>query len=80
MIIAEIKEKMRLTTDDDMTVIYVVPQDKYNYTLYPIEDLTKAIPLTLDQFLRLRLGLMCFSEDLKSIIEADNVSRETVVE
>lgn len=71
MEIKDIKEKMRLTTSDDQSRIFVVPIDKFNYITFPIEDLSKAVAISLDDFIKLRFGIVCFSDDLKSLIETE---------
>lgn len=49
--------------------ICVVPNSRYDFTAYPIEDMSKAITVTLDEYVGLKIQYYRFSDDLTRVVE-----------
>ena len=60
-----IKKQNNLITNDDKIVIK--PIDQYSYVTYPIEDLTGAIFITLEEYLGLKANYYRFNETLTGL-------------
>jgi hypothetical protein len=56
----------RLYVKDNL--IFVQPIDEYNYITYPINDLTKCLRVTLEQYLGLRANYYKFNEKLTQLV------------
>ena len=49
-------------------LIFVQPIDEYCYITYPINDLTKCLRITLEQYLGLRANYYKFNEKLNELV------------
>lgn len=60
-----IKKQNNLITDGDKIIIK--PSDQHNYITYPIEDLTGALFITLEEYLGLRANYYRFNKELTGL-------------
>ena len=69
MTIQKLKEKFKLMTNEEETLIYLKPLNEYSFETYPLLNIEEAIQVTLEEYIGLRLGIYKFDSDLKNIIE-----------
>ena len=67
MIDIEILKKQNNLVIDDDGLILVKPIDVYNYTTFPLNDLSGCLRLTMDEYLGLRANYYRFNEKLNGI-------------
>lgn len=60
-----IKKQNNLITNNGL--IYVKPIDEYQFITFPIEDLSGALAITLEQYLGLRANYYKFNKDLNGL-------------
>lgn len=81
MEIKKLKERYKLTTNEDETLIYLKPLDEHSFVTYPLDNLEKPIlQVTLNEYLGLMLRIYKFSEDLLSIVENPVETEENIAE
>lgn len=78
MEIKKLKERYKLTTNEDETLIYLKPLDKYSFVTYPLDNLEKPfLQVSVEEYIGLMLRIYKFSEDLLSVVE-NPVEKESV--
>lgn len=74
--IQKLKTQFNLTLNEDETKIYVLPHNKWEFTSCPLDDLSKCILITPEEFIGFMANVFIFNDDLTACEDYRDMTEE----